>query len=187
MRQKSKNEAGDWQLPELCIVCGAEGSYSRKLTSTSKILRGQEFTVQHHHWECSECKVGILGDVESDEAMAATVAAYQASNGLLTAATLRAGRALRGWTQSVIAEKARLGIATIKRIELGLTLQTQSNDQALREALDWAIAGDYTFTEGICFQANQLDESWNHDPPEQHFIAEEAAPALPAAAFAFPT
>jgi hypothetical protein len=64
-----------------CVACGAEDSYARALTRTQKDFRGESFAVKHHHWKCSACGVAVLGDVEMDEVMRATVAAYQHAHG----------------------------------------------------------------------------------------------------------
>jgi hypothetical protein len=61
------------------VACGAEDSYVRALTRTQKDFRGETFSVEHHHWKCRECGVTVLGDAEMDEAMRATVAAYQSA------------------------------------------------------------------------------------------------------------
>jgi hypothetical protein len=60
-----------------CVACGAEHSYARALTRSQKDFRGETFAMTHHHWKCSECGVAVLGDVEMNEVMRATVAAYQ--------------------------------------------------------------------------------------------------------------
>lgn len=65
-----------------CVACGAEDSYERALTRTAKDFRDETFSVGHHHWKCRECGVAVLGDAEMDEAMRATVAAYQSAHDL---------------------------------------------------------------------------------------------------------
>jgi predicted nucleic-acid-binding Zn-ribbon protein len=65
-----------------CVACGAENSYVRALTRTQKDFRSETFSVEHHHWKCSECGVAVLGDAEMDEAMRATMASYQSAHDL---------------------------------------------------------------------------------------------------------
>lgn len=135
MKTPLKKRIGSWTLPDECLACGAENSYRRKLTCTAKVLRGETFTVKHHHWVCASCNVGILGDAEIDEAMHATVAAYQAAHHLLTAREIQTARKTKQWTQKDLAGHSSLGIATVKRLELGSVVQTKANDIALRKAL----------------------------------------------------
>jgi hypothetical protein len=56
-----------WTLPDECIACGAENSYVRELTKSEKSFHSNIFMVEHHHWKCNACGVGVLGDVEIDE------------------------------------------------------------------------------------------------------------------------
>lgn len=85
MKTNRKRETAKPAPPiDECVACGAEGSYVRASTRTRKDFRGESFTVKHHHWKCRECGVAVLGDAEMDEAMRATVAAYQQAHDLLT-------------------------------------------------------------------------------------------------------
>jgi len=75
-----KQETDELAPPtEECVVCGTETPYVRALTQTTKDFRGGTFSVEHHYWKCRECGVAVLGDAEMDEAMLATVTAYQSS------------------------------------------------------------------------------------------------------------
>jgi transcriptional regulator with XRE-family HTH domain len=59
---------------------------------------------------------------------------------MLTAAQIRAARALLRWTAQDLADNSALGVTTIRRAELaeGLTSLTVSNDLAIRRALETA-------------------------------------------------
>jgi transcriptional regulator with XRE-family HTH domain len=141
-----------------CVACGAEDSYVRALTRTQKDFRGETFEVKHHHWKCSECGVAVLGDAEMDEAMRATVAAD-----LLTATDIREARARMKWSQIQLAERTGLGIATIKRLELGGVVQTETNDECLRATLGNTLNGAFVFmhTEQFGVVEQHLTESWD--------------------------
>jgi len=58
----------------------------------------------------------------------------------LSAAQIRAARALLRWSAADLAEKAALGANTIRRAEVaeGPTALTVANDQAIRRALETA-------------------------------------------------
>ena len=146
-----------------CVACGAEDSYVRALTSTQKDFRGETFTVEHYHWKCSECGVAVLGDAEMDEAMRATVAAYQCAHDLLTAEEIRTARDRMKWSQSQLADRTRLGLATVKRLEGGGVVQTETNDECLRDILGSALNGAFVFmhTETFGVVEAHLTELWD--------------------------
>ena len=148
MKTTRTKKIGKWHLPSECVACGAEDSYVKARTTTEKVCHGEAFRVEHAHWKCSQCSVGILGPQEAEEAARATVAAYQRANGLLTAADLQNARKVAGWSQSDLAERTSLGIATIKRLEAGMTVQTGANDELLRRVLGIANSAELAFV--IC-------------------------------------
>ncbi len=51
----------------------------------------------------------------------------------------------KGWSQSDVAARTSLGIATIKRLEAGTTVQTLANDQLLRNVLRVASSSEIEF------------------------------------------
>lgn len=56
----------------------------------------------------------------------------------LSAAQIRAGRALLRWSAADLAQEAKLGLATIRRAEIaeGSTSMTVANNDAVRRALE---------------------------------------------------
>lgn len=107
--------------------------------------------------------MAVLGDAEMDEAMRATVAAYQQAHDLLTAKEIRTARERMKWSQSQLADRTGLGIATIKRLELGGVVQTEANDECLRDILGSALNGAFVFmhTEKFGVVEAHLTESWD--------------------------
>lgn len=59
---------------------------------------------------------------------------------MLIAAQIRAARALLDWSQRQLAEKSKLSVPTIKRMEgaMGPERSTQANVEAVRRALEGA-------------------------------------------------
>jgi ribosome-binding protein aMBF1 (putative translation factor) len=59
---------------------------------------------------------------------------------MLTAAQIRAARALIDWSQKRLAEKSKLSVPTIKRMEgaMGPERSTEANVEAVRRALESA-------------------------------------------------
>jgi transcriptional regulator with XRE-family HTH domain len=59
---------------------------------------------------------------------------------MLTAAQIRAARALLDWSQKQLSEKSKLSVPTIKRMEgaMGRDRSTEANVEAVRRTLDGA-------------------------------------------------
>ncbi len=166
----------EWRLPDECVACGAEHSYTRIETRTEKNLRGETFTVPHHHWKCGACGVAILGDAEMDEAMRATVAAYQGAHDLLTAREIREARARLNWSQRELAERSGVGIATIKRLELGGVVQTDTNDRCLRDTMSVALKGCLVFmvTHEFDVSTEWMTEIWDQGWQPQTSVSQQS-------------
>jgi putative zinc finger/helix-turn-helix YgiT family protein len=145
MKTTRPKRIGKWRVPSECIACGAEDSYVKGQTKTEKVCHGEAFRVAHAHWKCTQCGMGILGPKEAAEAVRAAVVAYQQAHGLLTAAELRKARTIMEWSQSELVERTSLGIATIKRLESGMTVQTDANDVLLRRVLGISTSADLRF------------------------------------------
>ncbi|MFT3991184.1 MAG: helix-turn-helix domain-containing protein [Luteolibacter sp.] len=164
MKTNRKKETAEPTPPsDECVACGSENSYVRALIRTQKNFRGETFTVKHHHWKCSACGVAVLGDTEMDEAMRATIIAYQEAHNLLTATEVYEARNRMKWTQKQLADRSGLGIATIKRLELGGAVQTDANDECLRKVLGTSVNGAFVFmlTEQFGVVREHLTETWN--------------------------
>ncbi|SHF05332.1 putative zinc finger/helix-turn-helix protein, YgiT family [Desulfacinum infernum DSM 9756] len=105
----------------------------RKVRRTATI-RGRTVTYLPNRYVCPKCGI----EAESPE-LAATnqkrlSEAYKKAEGLLTAVQIVEARRRRGWTQEDLARVARVGVASVKRWELG-SIQSKANDEALRRAL----------------------------------------------------
>lgn len=150
MKTNPKRKIARWQPPSECLACGSESGLLRHRISSDKVVHGETFHVSHHSYECRDCGFTFLGPEEMDEAVRAAVAAYQTKHSLLTAQELRDLRKKMKWSQTDLARYSGLGIATIKRLELGCNVQTKSNnaalvqclsqDQPIGETLEWETA-----------------------------------------------
>lgn len=131
MKTSPKRKIAKWKPPGECIACGSESGLLHHRVSSEKVVHGETFHVAHHGYECRDCGFTFLGPDEMDEAVRASVAAYQKQHALLTAEEVRALRKKMKWSQHDLAQYSGLGIATIKRLELGCTVQTKTNNAAL--------------------------------------------------------
>jgi putative zinc finger/helix-turn-helix YgiT family protein len=112
--------------------------------------------------ECSHCGFRLLTDAQMDSLRKNTLKAYQEDVELLTGKEISEARKQMGWSQAELATHSGLGSASINRWELGLTVQTEANDVALRRALAPALDGGFQFLHlrmGV-FQIQCFTEAW---------------------------
>ena len=108
------------------------------------IFKGETITYQTEIYVCKECGLHI-GTVKQKATIQTAIAdAYRKKVGLLSGEEIRQKRAERKWTQKDLAERAGVGIASIKRWEKGI-IQTKSVNQALKSAFqDNRVGNIYT-------------------------------------------
>lgn len=91
--------------------------------------------------KCPDCGVEACTMDQTEEIQKTIHDAYRRKKGLLTCEEIRLARKKRGWTQDDLAEKARVGIASVKRWELG-RIQSRSMDNLIRGVLDGSMSPD---------------------------------------------
>jgi putative zinc finger/helix-turn-helix YgiT family protein len=109
------------------------GHKKMKLRKTTKTVsfRGMEIPCQVEEHICPDCGLGA-GTVKSAGAIQKELAdAFRKRVGLLTGKEIKTLRKERGVTQQELADRLKIGVASIKRWETGL-IQSKSMDQALR-------------------------------------------------------
>jgi len=104
-------------------------------------FRDVEIIFQEEHYVCSVCGTEGGSINQTVATQAAISDAYRKAVGLLTGEEIRESRKKLGLTQSALANRMNVGVASIKRWEGGL-IQTKSMDRALRLALSDQIVGD---------------------------------------------
>ena len=111
-------------------------------TSEKKVLfRNKNLAVPVEQYVCSECGTEA-GTIKQTAAIQKSVAdAFRKSVGLLTGKEIVEGRKKLKLSQEDLARKMSVGIASIKRWEVG-SIQSKSMDQALRIALNGQSVGD---------------------------------------------
>jgi putative zinc finger/helix-turn-helix YgiT family protein len=114
-----------------------------KVARTDKkiMFRDMAITVAAEQYRCPTCGFGAATVEQAAAAQKALADAYRKRVGLLTAQQIADGRKKMGLTQGELAERANIGIASIKRWE-GTTIQSRSMDRLLRAALGGEICGD---------------------------------------------
>jgi len=120
------------------------GEMTLRRVKQEATFKGETINYQYETYFCKECNVNI-GTIEQAAAAQNAIAdAYRAKVGLLTGEEIKKKRAERDWSQKVLARKAGVGIASIKRWENGI-IQTKPMDRALKSAFQgFTIGNRYT-------------------------------------------
>lgn len=118
-----RKNRGNWNVPAVCPGCTNEGTLVERLMPSSQLIGGEEIHCEVTKWTCKECDAAFMSPAQATESVKRAVTAYQLKHDLLTAAQIREGRKKKGLSVSELAHEADLGVATIKRIEAGTTVQ----------------------------------------------------------------
>lgn len=110
------------------------GPMNRIKEKETVTFRGKVFAVETEGYECPACKIKTATIKQSARTQKAISDAYKSAEGLLTSDEIRKYRKQLKLTQQALADKIRVGVASIKRWEKGL-IQSKSMDQALRRIL----------------------------------------------------
>jgi putative zinc finger/helix-turn-helix YgiT family protein len=117
-------------MKELTCPRGHEKMKIRRLKKTAS-FRGLEIPCRVEAYVCSECGIEA-GTVHSTAAVQQELAeAFRKKTGLLTGEEIKSLRKKKGLTQQELADRLKIGVASIKRWETGL-IQSKSMDHALR-------------------------------------------------------
>ncbi len=117
-----------------CMECGT-GRMQRKTARTSHEVRGVKFEVEGKLLVCSHCGFQMVPPDLLNEHALLVDREYRKTAGLLSAEEIRAGRTRLGFSQEQFAEYLGVGVASVKRWELG-ALQDKSSDDLIRLKTD---------------------------------------------------
>lgn len=127
----------DQVLPEQCLNCGCDSGYAPAATRGIVEFRNEKFEIEYERMECPECGDAMLSDEQATERIKKTVTAYQEQHNLLTAKEISSRRKDLGYSQrALVALAPDISIATLKRIEGGLSAQNKSTDLLIRVTLE---------------------------------------------------
>jgi putative zinc finger/helix-turn-helix YgiT family protein len=119
---------------DTCIECGI-GTLQRKITDLTGERNGEEFTVRAEGLVCPACGFKTIDNDQGGEFTRLVSDAYRAKHGLLTGIQIRQARKLLGMTQQNFAAYLKVGVASVKRWELGL-IQDAAMDELMRVKTD---------------------------------------------------
>jgi len=123
------------------------------MVSGLQLIHGTEIRCDVPKYVCGNCEAAFMSPEQATRGVKLAVAEYQQAHGLLTAEKLKAYRKQRGLRTAELAQRSKLGEATIKRLEAGLTVQTPGTnrllmdifcppDKADKEMMVWSISID---------------------------------------------
>jgi putative zinc finger/helix-turn-helix YgiT family protein len=102
-------------------------------------FRGVDITYPVKNYKCAICKLEAATIEQTAESQRAISEAYRKAVNLMAGDEIREYRRQQKLTQQALADKMRVGIASIKRWERGL-IQSKSMDQALRRVLQCQVS-----------------------------------------------
>lgn len=127
-----------------CFVCN-KGTFVRKLADVAGKVKRKTYTVKTPALVCGRCGHVAMEGVDMQEYIRGIADEYRRENGLYTSGQIRA---IRGaLSQQRFAEALGVGVASVKRWELGM-VQDKSNNRLIeefqrRERPRWSYEGQY--------------------------------------------
>ena len=126
-----------------CPAC--ENALKRVQKEGKTRFRDEDIVYAFEGFVCPKCGLET-GTLEQTAAIQKRISdAYRSKAGLLAGAEVVAGRKKLGLSQQALADRMKIGIASLKRWE-GSIIQSRSMDQLLRDALSGRTCGDDPYT-----------------------------------------
>jgi putative zinc finger/helix-turn-helix YgiT family protein len=104
-------------------------------TNVAATVKGEQFQVACKAMVCNRCGFQVLDANQSDEYSIASADAYRTRHGLLTTTEIRRYRRNLKMSQEEFAKYLRVGVASVKRWELG-QIQDDAMDELIRVKCD---------------------------------------------------
>ncbi len=110
-----------------CPNC-AKGNLRKENARIPGEIRGERFSVSMEGLVCPKCAWKTVDGKNMAEYMRRLADAYRARHGLLTSEELRARRSRLGMTQEDFARYLGVGVASVRRWEMGKVQDVSSNE-----------------------------------------------------------
>jgi len=123
-------------------------------------FRGVDVTYEAEHFVCPACNTEAATVKQASVIQNSISDAYRQKTGLLSSEEIRKKRKKMGISQQELADRMKVGIASIKRWE-GSQIQTKSMDKALRYALAGKESGNI-YTGNRSFSLGRIRLLLNH-------------------------
>lgn len=118
-------------MPIQCFECGIADLQAGTVSLTGTV-RGQEYTVKMKGLLCPKCGYKTIEGSDMQEFGRLLADKYRAAHGLLTSAEIRAQRKNKLMSQEEFARYLGVGVASVKRWEMGKIQDKDSNDRIIR-------------------------------------------------------
>lgn len=100
-----------------CVKCGS--ALEKRLADIPGEIKGEKFVVKMEGLGCTSCDFATVRGTDMPEFMRRLADEYRSHHDLLTSSQIRERRTALGMTQAEFAEYLGVGIASVKRWELG--------------------------------------------------------------------
>jgi putative zinc finger/helix-turn-helix YgiT family protein len=120
-----------------CVVCGIAELKPAVVRMTGDV-RGESYTVEMTGLECPQCGYATIEGASMAEFQRLLADKYRAKHGLLTSKQIRARRQHLGMNQAEFAEHLEVGIASVKRWEMG-RIQDEKSNKLIIERTQFSI------------------------------------------------
>ena len=117
-----------------CFQCSKAKMHPREAVIEATV-RGETFPVPCEAMVCGRCGFQVLAPEQVDGYTAASADGYRLRHGLLTSAEIRGFREKLRMSQVAFADYLRVGVASVKRWELG-QVQDDAMDELIRLKCD---------------------------------------------------
>ncbi|HUX10335.1 MAG TPA: type II TA system antitoxin MqsA family protein, partial [Terriglobia bacterium] len=115
-----------------CVECGRANLEPAMVRLTGNV-RGQEYTVGMEGLKCPLCGYETIEGPQMAEFGRLLADRYRADHGLLTSVEIRSLRKRLGMTQDEFARHVGVGVASVKRWEMGKIQDQRSNECIIRK------------------------------------------------------
>ncbi len=117
-----------------CVNCG-KANLKRQKTRLAGEVRGERFLVSMEGLVCPKCSYRTVEGVDLPDYMRLVADAYRSKHGLLTSREIRSRRQQLGMSQAEFADYLGVGVASLKRWEMG-RVQDVSSDELIKLRTD---------------------------------------------------
>jgi|GEM_PF-1275163 len=130
-----KRRLGQHKPTETCLGCDRADTFGIYLRPSLKEIQGEKIEYETEKFFCTACEAEWMSPTQADSGFKKAVTLFLTKRGALTGADCEHRRKNLGWKQQELATAAKVGIATIKRLESGVHILTEAHNDATERAL----------------------------------------------------